>query len=84
MRVRGDGDELVHTGPGDRPSADPGEEAFDDEIGLLVKWRVLAVSVNENVGVDCDHPPWPSYASDRIVSQLPALTPGCKPLPVTV
>ena len=82
--VRGDGDELMHTGPGDRPGADPYEEAIEDEIGLLVKRGVFAVSVNENVGVDGDHPPWPSYANDRIVSQLPALTPGCKPLPATV
>ena len=62
----------------------PYEEAIEDEIGLLVKRGVFAVSVNENVGVDGDHPPWPSYANDRIVSQLPALTPGCKPLPATV
>lgn len=56
-RVSGDGQEFVDAGPGDRPGGAALCELPHAGSGALVPLGLCAVRVQENVGVDGDHPP---------------------------
>lgn len=55
-----DGEKLVNTWPGDRPGRGPFCKFRNSLRGRIVKRRILAVSVDQDVGVDGDQPPRPS------------------------
>ena len=58
--MRGDGEKLVDARPRDRPGRPPFGQAGDAIEGGPVPGRLLAVGVDEEVGVDGDQPPRPS------------------------
>jgi hypothetical protein len=83
-RVGHDGQELVETRPGNAPRGSPFCQFGDPVVGDVMPRRVLPMGVNEQVGVESDHPPRPSYAISRVFSQEAPDTPGCSPLPLNV
>lgn len=59
-RVGNDGEKLVQAWPRDRPSCAAFGKVGDAFCRSGVKRRVLAMRVNEDVGIDCDQEPRPS------------------------
>jgi hypothetical protein len=80
-RMCHDGQELVNARPGDRPRCGRFGRSCEVPIGRLVPGRVLAMRVHQDVGIDGDQPPAPSYARSRIAARSLSLKPGCRPRP---
>jgi hypothetical protein len=58
--MRDDGEEFVNARPRDCPRSGAGDEPLQGVPGGLVPLHLLAVRVDEEVGVDRDQPPRPS------------------------
>lgn len=66
--MRDDRQKFVHAGPGYCPAFRAlGDVRYAPE-GSAMKQRILAMGVNENVGVDGDQLPRPLYATSRSAS----------------
>ena len=77
-----DGEKFVNARPGNRLGRLALREFRNSLRGCVVKRRVLAMSVNENVGVDGDQAPRPSKARSRSLSHEAPWTSSCNPLPL--
>ncbi len=57
FRICNDGDEFMDAWPWDRPFRRTFPEFFDKLFRVCVKGAFLAVGVNEDVRINCDHAP---------------------------
>src|SRR5204862_6096526 len=74
-------EDLVETGPRNGPRIAGHRQPRDAVGGGVWPRRVLAVREHEDVGIDGDHEPWPSYARSRIAAQPPSRNSGRSPRP---
>jgi hypothetical protein len=73
--MRYDGEKLMEAGPRDGPRVAALGQFRQSSIGGVVPRRLFTVGVHEQVRVNGDHPPRPSYAMSRIRSHGAAATP---------
>jgi hypothetical protein len=52
-----DGEELVQTGPVNRPGLDALRQRTHHPLGLRVPLGLLAMRIHQDVGIDRDHAP---------------------------
>ena len=82
VRVRRDGEKLMQAGPRNCPACRPVCEFCDAPKGCFVERRILAMRVDEDVGVDGDHAPRSSYAASRSLSHDAPRNSACSPFPL--
>lgn len=59
-RMRRDRQELVHTGPWNRPRARTAGKRLDAPISRIMKRAILPVGVDQDIRIDRDHCPPPT------------------------
>ncbi len=65
LRMRDDGHELVQARPRHGPRCATLGQFGDARVGSVMPGGVFAMGVNEDIRIDGDHPPRPSYAISR-------------------
>jgi hypothetical protein len=83
-RMRYDSKEFVQAGPWNRPRGTAFRQLGHAARRRLMKWCILAVRVNQYIGIEGDHPPRPSYARSRILSQSASHNSEANPWPLNV
>src|SRR5260370_4389830 len=77
-------EEFMQAGPGNGPCRTALGQLREAAHRRLVKRSILAVRVDQDVGVEGYHPPRPSYARSRIFSQSASRNSGTNPSPLNV
>jgi len=83
-RMRHNGKELVKARPGNGPGCALFSQPRDPRGSGVMPGGILAVGIDEEIGIDSDHPPRPSYAMSRRRSHGAPATSGWRPFPLKV
>src|SRR5262245_37738402 len=83
-RMSHDGKKFVYTRPRNRPRRLRFSEFRNLAQSCIMPWRVLAMSVDQQIRIERDHPPLPWQIGSRILSHVASSTPGSIRLPLNV